>query len=183
VFFFVSLVRRRSWVVLSPLFAIVALFVTIVWTIGGMRWQALLSSVVGLGLGGGLIWGVRLGASLALRVEAMGFGDVTLMAMIGAFLGWQPAVLVVFLAPLSAVAIAICQRIMAGDREIPFGPYLCLATVLVIVYWDRLWTGWAQPVFELGGLIMATLALCLVLMAIMLWGWRLFRERVLKLHY
>ena len=40
---------------------------------------------------------VRVLGSQVLRREAMGFGDVTLMAMIGAFLGWQAAVLTFFL--------------------------------------------------------------------------------------
>ena len=50
--------------------------------------------------------------SLALRREAMGFGDVTLMAMIGAFLGWQAAVLTFFLAPFFGLAHALWKLVV-----------------------------------------------------------------------
>ena len=76
------------------------------WLAGATRWESLLSALVGLAFAGGLIWSVRIIAGRALGVEAMGFGDVTLMAMIGTFLGWQAAFLVFFLAPLTAVLIA-----------------------------------------------------------------------------
>ena len=51
-------------------------------------------------MGGGIVWAVRIIASQALGVEAMGFGDVTLMCMIGAFVGWQPALLIFCLGSL-----------------------------------------------------------------------------------
>ena len=42
------------------------------------------------------MWAVRIIGTLTLRQEAMGFGDVTLMAMIGAFTGWQSTLLIFF---------------------------------------------------------------------------------------
>ena len=45
------------------------------------------------GLGGLIVWGGRIVATHALKMEAMGFGDVTLVAMIGAYLGWQPCLM------------------------------------------------------------------------------------------
>ncbi len=46
--------------------------------------------MTGLIAGGGLTWILRLVSSVLLGQEALGFGDVTLMAMIGSFVGWQP---------------------------------------------------------------------------------------------
>ncbi|HBT77685.1 MAG TPA: hypothetical protein DEB39_12360, partial [Planctomycetaceae bacterium] len=51
------------------------------------RAHALFTALIGTAVGGGLVWSVRLIAGRVLRREAMGFGDVTFMAMIGAFLG------------------------------------------------------------------------------------------------
>ena len=52
-----------------------------------------------------------------LRREAMGFGDVTLMAMIGAFLGWQAAVLTFFLGPFFGLAHALWKLVQLSSRN------------------------------------------------------------------
>src|SRR6185295_3432257 len=55
------------------------------WQGGGMLWPGILHSLCGLAIGGCIVWAVRISGTLALKKEAMGFGDVTLLAMIGAF--------------------------------------------------------------------------------------------------
>ncbi|MCX7426655.1 MAG: prepilin peptidase, partial [Planctomycetia bacterium] len=72
-----------------------------VWFSAGRNWDATITALVGMAAAGGLVWAVRIIGSAVLRREAMGFGDVTLMAMIGAFLGWQASILIFFLAPLA----------------------------------------------------------------------------------
>ena len=69
----------------------------------------------------------------------MGFGDVTLLAMIGAFLGWQAAVIVFFLAPVAAVVVAVGRLLLRGEKEILFGPFLCLAAAATVLAWPTLW--------------------------------------------
>jgi len=121
-------------------------------------------SVAGFLVGGGIVWGVRLIGYWVLRQEAMGFGDVTLMAAIGAFLGWQPTVMVFFLAPLCAlVVIAVCW-IFLPQREVPYGPYLSLATLIVLLFWKSLWPA-AEQIFKLGPLV-PLLALVMTLMMV-----------------
>ena len=121
--------------------------------------------VLGLVGGGGLVWAVRILGGLAFRKEAMGFGDVTLQAMIGAFLGWRAAVLGFFLGAFLALGhaalrlIAIVAKRIAGrqltraDHEIPFGPYLSMAAVLLMLAWPEVWEGWAREFFETLGLV------------------------------
>ncbi len=147
--------------------------VAIVWYCdgNGYGWWGLLSALVGMAAGGGLIWLVRVIASAALHREAMGFGDVTLMAMIGAFLGWQPCVIIFFLAPLAGVVVGVLRLVFCRDKEIPYGPFLCLAAAFVVVYWSPVWT-WAAPIFALGWLVPAAILCCLVLMGMMLGAWR-----------
>ena len=142
-------------------------YIAAIWALGGIAWQALLSSLVGLAFGGGIVWAIRIVAGYVLQVEAMGFGDVTLMAMIGAFLGWQAALMTFFLAPFTSVVIALTQWVMTGRRDIPFGPFLCAAASIVIIEWDSLWIRW-EPVFGLGLLIPMILAVGIVLMGVML---------------
>ncbi|MCE9525838.1 MAG: A24 family peptidase [Planctomycetales bacterium] len=148
-----------------------------VWSLGGPRWESLLTSLIGLAFGGGLVWAVRIVGRISLRREAMGFGDVTLMAMIGAFLGWQSALMVFFLSPAAALFIAVSQFLLTGRKDIAFGPYLCLAAVGVIVGWSTIWDV-AGDYFALGTMIPLLVGACLMLMMGMLMFWRMFREMV-----
>jgi leader peptidase (prepilin peptidase) / N-methyltransferase len=143
-----------------------------VWYRGGDGWKGLLSALVGMAAGGGVIWLVRILGSAALGREAMGFGDVTLMAMIGAFLGWQPCLVIFFLAPLAGLVVGLARWILRGRREIPYGPFLCLATLALIVGWGGIWRE-VSRFFELGWLVPLAMLFCLLLMAVMLIAWRL----------
>jgi len=115
--------------------------------------------LAGLLVGAGLVQAVRSIAGFILRREAMGFGDVTLLGMIGTFLGWQAAVLTFFLAPFFGLAHAAGRmvaywkkrwngdQLSSADREIPFGPYLSMAAASLLVLWPWLWPGWARGLF------------------------------------
>ncbi len=137
------------------------------WGAASAHWAALLSALVGLAAGGGMIWIVRVIGAAVLKREAMGFGDVTLMSMVGAFVGWQAAILIFFLAPFFALVVGVGQRIANGEREIPYGPFLCLAAFGLIVDWFAAWD-WARDIFVLGPLVPAVLAGCMVLLAALL---------------
>ena len=145
-----------------------------VWFRGGSPWTGLLSGLVGMAAGGGLVWLVRIIATAALKREAMGFGDVTLMAMIGTFLGWQTCLIVFFIAPLAAVLVGTLRLILMRDREVPYGPFLCLAAVAVIVgwaaIWDRVWIYFAP-----GWLVPVVMLCCLALMPLLLGLMQLIR--------
>ena len=124
------------------------------------HWGGFWVGLIGLLVGGGLTWGIRFVASALAGREAMGLGDVTLMAMIGAFLGWQAAILTFFTGPFFGLAHALSKMIRSwvkraagiqlssNDREIPFGPYLSMAAVALIVTWPWFWSGWAKDLFS-----------------------------------
>jgi leader peptidase (prepilin peptidase)/N-methyltransferase len=117
-----------------------------------------LDALAGAVLGGGVLWAVAWSYEHLTGVEGMGFGDVKLLAMIGAFLGWQaiPAVLVVasltgsfaglaliftrrgrrrmarVARRLGASAVLPFVRRAARRTEIPFGPFLALGALLAL---------------------------------------------------
>ncbi|MGY8768878.1 MAG: prepilin peptidase [Pirellulales bacterium] len=146
--------NRYYFSLLAGLIAIAVL----TWSLGSVQsWQAFFSAVCGMAFGGLLIWLVRVFASAALGKEAMGFGDVTLMCMIGAYVGWQPIIIIFFLAPLIACLFAVFRYLMTGDLELAFGPYLCFGTLIVLINWAGMWDnysnmlilGWWLPVIFL----------------------------------
>lgn len=145
------------------------------WVWSGDHWQGLLTALVGMAASGGLIWAVRVIGTAVLHREAMGFGDVTLMAMVGTFLGWQASLIVFFLAPFAGLVLGLLNLILRHDREIPYGPFLCLAALVVIVRWASLWD-WAIGIFALGILVPLLVLICLALMALLLGVLRLVRR-------
>ena len=104
------------------------------------HWHGLAVSLAGLVVGGGSVWIVRIMGQWVLKREAMGFGDVILMATIGSFLGWQPTLdRLLPGAPFCALVVVAAFWIFRRDREIPYGPYLSLATLVVILGWKHIW--------------------------------------------
>ncbi|MDA7909128.1 A24 family peptidase [bacterium] len=129
---------------------------------------SLYSAFLGMAFGGGLVWAIRIIGTIALQKEAMGFGDVTLHAMIGAFLGWQAALLVFVMAPFAALLVVLIQFIVTRQSEIAFGPYLSAGALILLVTWGRMWPVVSESVFRLGPVLLMILAGALVLMALML---------------
>lgn len=122
----------------------------------------------GVLLGGGVLWALAAGYEWLTGVEGMGFGDVKLLAMIGAFVGWQgiPAVLLIasITGTCAGMLVIFSQRGRRGLRrvhrrfgtrallpylrrlgrttEIPFGPFLALGAV-VVLYVPQLTQVWS----------------------------------------
>lgn len=166
-----SLWRGDGKLFMFSLWLAVSLLSMAGWWWGGDHWRGLLTALVGLAAGGFLVWSIRVAASTALGKEALGFGDVTLMAMVGSFTGWQPSILIFFMAPFAGVVIALIQFIVSRRHDIAYGPYLCLAATVAVLIWPRLWSHWGFA-FGLGGVIPVVLMMCILLMAVMLRGYR-----------
>ncbi len=146
-----------------------------VWALGGRSWAGLLTALVGLVGSGGIVWAVRLIGTAALRREAMGFGDVTLMMMIGTFLGWQACLIAFFVAPFAGLVVGLVQFALRRDDVIPYGPFLCLAAATVAVFWAPIWI-WAQPMFQQGPLVPLVVVVCLLLLGVILALWRMMKS-------
>ncbi|MCA9094679.1 MAG: prepilin peptidase [Planctomycetaceae bacterium] len=100
----------------------------------GLSW-----SLAGLLAGGGITWVVRWLAKVTSGQESMGDGDVTLMAMIGSFLGWQPILFAFVFAPVWGLLGAIVSLMVVGRSYVPYGPYLCAGAFTAMMTWRWLW--------------------------------------------
>ncbi|MFZ9690539.1 MAG: prepilin peptidase [Phycisphaerales bacterium] len=140
---------REAWQV-----GIVAMGLFIGWLVGGRMgasslpdWLVAFGAVcVGYLVGGAMVWITRILGTLAFGREAMGLGDVHLLAAIGAVLGWGDAVAVFLIAPFFGIAAAAISGLLAAGwlgarfteagrrgREIPYGPHLALAAAFVVL--------------------------------------------------
>ena len=136
--------RKRKPFTVTTLIAVSCMlgwvFLYAIWAWGDARqWESLFSSILGMTGGLVLVWGVRIIGSVAAQQEAMGFGDVTLMAMIGAFLGWQAVIITFFIAPFAGIVIGIIQAIVRKENELAFGPYLSLGAIIIVLFWETVW--------------------------------------------
>lgn len=101
-------------------------------------WHGLFASAIGALAGGGLIYAIGIFGEFVFKKESMGGGDVKLMAMIGAFLGWKSVLLVFFLAPILALPIGLYVKFKMKEEYIPYGPFLSLAGVMVLFFGEPL---------------------------------------------
>ncbi len=107
-------------------------------------WLVVMCGVLaGYLIGGGVVWGVRILGSILFNKEAMGLGDVHMMAAVGACMGWIDSTLAFFLAAFVALGIAAGGAVGKGkvSRAMPYGPSLAIATLLVL---------FAKPIIEWG---------------------------------
>jgi len=98
--------------------------------------QALIGAAVGLGL----LWFVAWAGEKAFKKEAMGGGDIKMMAMVGAFLGWPGVLLTVFLGSFLGAAIFGPISLKTG-KLVPFGIFLA-AGAAVAYGWGDLLVAW-----------------------------------------
>jgi len=103
----------------------------------GNQWIAsLLASLIGIFVSGGLIFLCGVFGKLVFRKDAMGFGDVKLMGVIGGFLGWKLAVATFFLAPFFGLLFGLPRLISKKGNVIPYGPFLSLAAFVCLLFKD-----------------------------------------------
>jgi leader peptidase (prepilin peptidase)/N-methyltransferase len=95
------------------------------------------NSLIGILLGGGSLFLVATLYQWFFKREGMGGGDVKLLAMIGAFLGWKAVILTILLGSLIGSIIGISIMVLKGKDfkyAIPFGPFLSLGAVIALFY-------------------------------------------------
>jgi len=98
----------------------------------------LLGSIWGYFVGGAVVWAVRIFGTLAFGREAMGLGDVHLMAGAGAVLGPVMAVAAFFIAPFFGLVWALVKMFFQKTRQIPYGPFLSLGILIAMISHDEI---------------------------------------------
>lgn len=96
------------------------------------------ASVIGLLAGGGLFYAIAV-----LSRGGMGGGDIKMMAMVGALMGWKSVLLTIFLGSLTGAVFGIFLMISKGKgrkTKIPFGPFLALGTVITLFYGQEIFS-------------------------------------------
>jgi len=101
------------------------------------QWMASLqTTMIGIFVAGGMIYLCGVIGKLVFRKDAMGFGDVKLMGVIGGFIGWKLAVATFFLAPFFGLLFGIPRLISKRGKMIPYGPFLSLAAFICLLFQD-----------------------------------------------
>ncbi len=108
------------------------------------RLAAVASSLLGIAVGAGIIYAIGMTGDLVLAVlrrlkwtekdESMGFGDVKLMGMIGGFVGVVGVLLALLIACVAGSVIGIVLKRITKDSYIPFGPFLALGALAVVLW-------------------------------------------------
>ena len=96
----------------------------------------LLGSLFGYFVGCATVWATRVLGTLGFGKEAMGLGDVHLMGAAGAVIGPVTVVIAFFIAPFFGLGWALFQMLFKKIRQIPYGPFLSLAVLTVMIFHD-----------------------------------------------
>jgi leader peptidase (prepilin peptidase)/N-methyltransferase len=110
-------------------------------------WIGWRDALLGAAVGGGGLWLLAQAWILFRREEGMGLGDVKMLAMIGAFLGWKGVVVTVFLASFAGAALGLA--LIARGRldlrsKLPFGVFLAAGALVALFVGDRLVAAYAR---------------------------------------
>ncbi|MDJ0623469.1 MAG: prepilin peptidase [Desulfocapsaceae bacterium] len=103
-----------------------------------VSWQ---DSLIGLFIGGGILYAIAIAYYLLRKQEGMGGGDIKLLAMIGAFLGWQSLLFVIFFSSFTGAVVGIAAMIKQGGggaSRIPFGPFLSIAALVFLFFQQQI---------------------------------------------
>lgn len=99
--------------------------------------KGFLGSLWGFFVGGAVVWAARIIGTVVFSKEAMGLGDVYMMAAAGTVIGPVFVLIAFFVAPFFGLVWAVYQMLSKKTRQIPYGPFLSLAVFVVMIGHDQ----------------------------------------------
>jgi leader peptidase (prepilin peptidase) / N-methyltransferase len=141
----IAMTDARAYIIPDE-FSLGGLALGILFALAGGR-QPFGTALLGAAVGFGLLWLVAILGEWMFKQEAMGGGDIKMMAMVGAFLGWQGTLLTVFLGALIGSLIFVPLSLIGRKKLVPFGVFLAIgaaATYLIgpaILTWYSAYLG------------------------------------------
>ncbi|MGE0267722.1 MAG: A24 family peptidase [Candidatus Omnitrophota bacterium] len=96
------------------------------------------AAVIGFMIGGGSIYAMGVLGDFLFKKESMGGGDVKLLAMVGAFLGWKASLLAFFIAPFFGALFGLIEKVRTNDTTIAYGPFLVLGSLIALFWEDQI---------------------------------------------
>jgi leader peptidase (prepilin peptidase) / N-methyltransferase len=102
-----------------------------------------LDALLGVLLGAGVLYGIAIGYYLLRGEEGMGMGDVKMLAMIGAFLGWRAVLLTLILSSFAGALVGIIMLSSKGGsmrHALPFGTFLAVGALVSMIAGDAILT-------------------------------------------
>ncbi|MFI5234278.1 MAG: prepilin peptidase [Gemmatimonadales bacterium] len=91
-------------------------------------------SLLGAAVGFGLLWLVAVAGKKVFKEDAMGGGDIKMMAMVGAFTGWTGVLLTIFLGSVLGVLIFVPPALFGKKKLVPFGVFLALGAAATYLF-------------------------------------------------
>ena len=102
------------------------------------RVHGLTFSLIGGALGFGILWVVGWLGAIILKQDAMGGGDIKMMAMVGVFVGWTGVLLTIFLGALVGTIVFLPLSIMGRKKLVPFGVFLAIGAGVAYLFGPKI---------------------------------------------
>jgi len=120
----IALTDAREYIIPDE-FSLGGLVIGVLFSLAG-GFSGIAAALLGAALGFALLWGVGAAGTKLFKEDAMGGGDIKMMAMVGAFVGWQGVLLTVFLGALLGTLVFVPLSLVGKKRLVPFGVFLSL---------------------------------------------------------
>jgi leader peptidase (prepilin peptidase)/N-methyltransferase len=132
----IGVTDARHYLIPDP-YTVVGLILGLLFSLAGGV-HGFLQALLGAATGFALLYAVAQGGAWLFKEEAMGGGDIKMMAMVGVFVGWTGVLLTIFLGALIGTLVFLPMAIMGRRKLVPFGIFLAIGAGIAYLFGPRL---------------------------------------------